>query len=267
MITEETIQGSIEALQQIFRDVAPLILQSAGKTESSDKSDGSVVTEVDVIVERQIIEYLQARFPNLPVFGEESGYISENLPDPCLLIDPIDGTSSFVINNPAFTSMALLICGGKAEAAVIYNPSSDDMYVARAGKGAYKNGRQLDIRSMPLSETVFCKQTIAPMIEKILATKNIRATKTAGVAGHEFNQVADGSVAARFQLYARGHLHDYAPGALLVKEAGGDIIPVLDDTYTMRTRSFVACHPELSELIRSNLAAIRELEDPDTEPL
>lgn len=266
MITENTIRGSIEAVQAAFRQVAPLLLSNAGKAASTDKADGSPVTEIDVAAEQQIKAFINDRFPDLPVFGEESGYTS-TLPDACWLIDPIDGTSSFIDNKPAFTNMGLLIIDEKAEAAIIYNPSTDEMYVARAGHGAYLNGKQLDIRSMPLPEIMFCKQTVAEELEKLLVSKNIRNQKTAGVAGNEFDQVADGRAAARFQIYSRGYLHDYAPGALLVAEAGGDIIPILEDTYTLRTRSFVACHPGLTELIRQNLDAIRALEDPDTKPL
>jgi fructose-1,6-bisphosphatase/inositol monophosphatase family enzyme len=72
--------------------------------------------------------------------------------------------------------------------------------------------------------------------------------------------VLDGKESARFNLLSGGYTHDYAPGGLLIREAGGVIIPVADDEYTYESRSFVACHPGLESLIRPHAKDLRELE-------
>src|SRR6185369_13665627 len=94
-LTAGEIDASQAAIQHVFRQCRPLILQQAGKSEYTDKQDGSPVTETDVEVEKTVQAALKQRFPNLPVLGEETGY-SDDLPDPCWLIDPIDGTKSFI---------------------------------------------------------------------------------------------------------------------------------------------------------------------------
>jgi 3'-phosphoadenosine 5'-phosphosulfate (PAPS) 3'-phosphatase len=97
-------------------------------------------------------------------------------------------------------------------------------------------------------------------LDEVLQPAGVICKSAPKGGGHQFLQVAEGEAAARFTLHGRGHTHDYAPGALLVREAGGAIIPVNDDTYTYKTRSFVACHPKLESLMQANVATFRELE-------
>jgi len=176
------------------------------------------------------------------------------------LVDPIDGTKSFIENIPTFTCMAVLIQGGEAVASVIYNPSTDAMYTAQKGRGAYKNGVRLDLRSVTLPHMALCKGRFINTLNRILAPKGVRCEYGPSGGGHGLTLVADGKVAARFNMLGGGYIHDYAPGALLVREAGGAILPVKDDIYTYECRSFVACHPDLEPLLLHRLLELRALE-------
>ncbi len=260
-ITPELINSMFEAIQQSFRDNRSLILEFAGKAEFTDKHDGSPVTDIDRQVEINVTTAMTSQFPDIPIFGEESGYEDE-LPEICWLIDPIDGTKSYIQNIPAYTSMAVLIYAETAIASVIYNPVTDEMFTALSGKGAYKNGQRLDLLGVALSKHVFCKSMHIKVLKPMLKQQGIEAEIGPSGVGYVLSQVASGNTAARFHLNSGGHIHDHAPGALLVREAGGDIIPVLEDTYSYRTRSYVACHPDLSNFVRENLPALRNLEDP-----
>lgn len=253
------LDRSIEVMQQAVRATRELILEHAGSAIASYKPDGSPVTDIDIAVEKQICAQFAADFPDVPVFGEESEY-DEDLPAVCWLIDPIDGTSSYIKNIPTFTSMAVLIRDNEAIASILYNPSSDMMYTAKLHGGAYKNGVKIDLASMPLSNIALCKGRHIGPLNKILSEKNIHCEVAPEGGGFGFTLVVDGQTAARFQLHSRGYIHDYAPGALLVREAGGDIIPISETKYTFKSRSFVACHPALRQTIRDNITRIRELE-------
>lgn len=254
-----TITEALTVVQAAFRQVRPYILERAGKSDYTDKADGSPLTQADIEVEKTLMAAMAQRFPDVPVYGEETGY-SSRLPDTCWLIDPIDGTKSFVHNIPAFVNMAVLIQHGEAIASAIYNVSLDDMYIAQKGKGAYKNGVRLNLNTTPLAHKAICKGQFNEVLNKILAPKNITCEVGPAGGGYGFSKVADGEFAARFNMLGGGYTHDYAPGALLVREAGGAIIPIKDDTYTYETRSFVACHPELEPLIRPHIAELRALE-------
>lgn len=258
-LTPEAITKALEVVQEAFRQVRPYILERAGKSEYSDKEDGSPLTDADVAVEKILMESMTRQFPDVPVFGEESGY-SADLPEACWLIDPIDGTKSFIRNDPAFVNMAVLIQGGEAVACAIYNVTLGDMYTAQKGMGAYKNGIKLDLTQVPVPHIAICKSSLTATIDEILKPKNVTCEVGLAGGGYGFTMVADGQFAARFNILGGGYTHDYAPGALLVSEAGGAIIPIKDDVYTYETRSFVVCHPELEPLIRPQVQRLRALE-------
>jgi myo-inositol-1(or 4)-monophosphatase len=254
------IDDVVNEVQRIFRHVQPLILEQAGNVTHYDtKSDGSPIADIDVKAENIIISHMTKHFPNLTVLGEETGY-DDNKTTNALLVDPIDGTKSLIANIPTFTSMAVLIQNGEAVASVIHNTTTGDMYVAKQGSGAYKNGERLNLQTVALPHTAFSKARFFDVLNNMLESKRVTCETGSTGAGYAFSTIAEGASAARFNILAGGHIHDYAPGALLVREAGGSIIPVKEDSYTYKTRSFVACHPALTALIQANRQALRELE-------
>ncbi len=248
-------------VQAAFRQVRPIILERAGKVGDAytDKQDGSPVTATDVAVEKAIVATLTNHFPGVPVFSEEAGY-SEDLPQQCWLIDPIDGTRSFMEGTPAYANMAVLMQRNEAVASVIYNVAQDAMYVAQKGSGAYKNGVRLDLGAIPLPAVAFCKGQFIDAINAMLAPRGVTCQNPHTGGGNDFPMVAEGLCAARFSMRGGGYIHDYAPGALLVREAGGVLIPIKDDIYTYKTRSFVACHPDLEAVLQPHIQRLRELE-------
>ena len=259
-LTADIIDSMMDNIQNCFKSVRPLIMSRAGKTDFVSKNDGSPVTATDSEVEKIIFERLESQFPGMPVLGEETGY-SDDLPAACWLIDPIDGTDSFIKNIPTFTSMAVMIVNNQAVACVIYNCTTEDMFVARKNMGAYKNGVRIDLKSQDLPVRALCKGRYTATLDAILKQKNVSCINGPVGAGHGFSVVADGTYAARFQLNSQGYIHDYAPGALLVIEAGGCILPLDRDVYTYDCKSFIACHPELEEILQSRIQDIRELEE------
>lgn len=258
-LSDTYLDQSVEAMEHALRAVRGIILEHAGSASASYKADGSPVTDIDIAVEKQIYSQFTAGFPDIPVFGEESEY-DEDLPAVCWLIDPIDGTSNYIKNIPTFTCMAVLIRDNEAIASIIYNPSNDTMYTAKLHGGAYKNGVKINLVATALPSVALCKGRHIEPLNKILSKKNIHCEIAPEGGGFGFTLVADGQAAARFQLHSRGYIHDYAPGALLVREAGGDIIPISENNYTFKSRSFVVCHPALNRTIHSGIAGIRNLE-------
>ena len=252
-------EQSFIVMQDALRRTRPILMERAGKVKHIDKQDGSPVTETDIKIERMIQAELRAAFPRLPVFGEEGGY-KEGLSGTFWLVDPIDGTKSFIQNVPTFTNMAALIRDGETIASIIYNPSTNDMYTAQKGRGAYKNGVRLDLGAVPLPPMAICKELFISRLNDILGTTDVLCERAPTGAGFGFTLVADGLAAARFNLLSNGYTHDYAPGALLISEAGGVIVSVLDDTYTYESRSFVACHPALERVLQSHVVELRKLE-------
>lgn len=259
-LVDNEITAALEAMQAAFRSQRDYVVSRAGKQTFSDKQDGSPVTEADVAVENAVTTIVLSQFPDIPIFGEEVGYDDATLPERFWLIDPIDGTKSFIDNVPAFTGMAALIEDGETIASVIYNFTTDVMYVARKGHGATRNGEKLDLTVVPLANIAYCKARFFEAMDKLLESKNVHCENGPEGCGFGHTLVVDGLSAARINLAARGYTHDYAPSVLLVREAGGVILPVSDATYTFRSRSYIACHPDLEPLLRPKIAEIRQLE-------
>lgn len=248
-------------IQEAFRNAGPLILQHAGKIDDhATKTDGSPVTEIDRQVEATIFEYVTTRHPGLKIFGEETGYNEENLDQPCWLIDPIDGTASFIKNIPAFTSMAVFIENNEATASIVYNPSTDDMYTSIKGVGTFKNGERIDLRSVPLPKVAHCKERYATSLNELFADTGIQSKPGVSGIGKDITLLLDGEIAARFSMPGGGYVHDYAGGFLMMQEAGGEIIPTLDDTVRYTTKSFVACHPGFAGAVLAHRDELTELQ-------
>lgn len=258
--TSGTITNSLATIQKVFTSYRSIVLTRAGNSDFVSKAgDGSPVTETDKEIELAVQAEMAKQFPELPVYGEETGY-GGDMPAVFYLIDPIDGTTSFIKNIPAFTSMAVLIANGEAVAALIYNPSTDTQYTAVRGGGAFKNGRPIDLHTMPLASTALCKEELAGPVNTLLEPHHITCRQGPSGGGFGFTMVLDGLAAARFNIRGGGYTHDYAPGALLVHEAGGALIPLQQNEYTYESRSFVACHPALEATIRAHVTDLRQLE-------
>ncbi len=262
LLTVAEISAQAKVMQDLFRQQRERIVAAAGSTAHTVKDDNSPVTELDVEIERLVTRDFAQTFPGTPVYGEESGY-DEETEGTFWLIDPIDGTKSFIQDIPGYTNMAVLIQNREAVACIIYDPRDDIMYTAQKNGGAYKNGQRLDLNKIPLSSVAYGRERLLTTINNILAPVSITCEAGPSGAGYGFGLVADGRIASRFNfphLPGRGYIHDYAPGALLVLEAGGAIVSVEGDTYTYQTRSFVACHPALKELMQRSASQLRQAE-------
>jgi len=111
------------------------------------KDDKSPLTEADLASHQVIVEAL-AKF-NLPILSEEG----KNIPyeerkywEYYWCIDPIDGTKEFIKKNGEFTINIALIHKDTAVLGVVYAPVLEDMYMAKKGEGAFKNGQKLPLK-------------------------------------------------------------------------------------------------------------------------
>ncbi|MGQ0811098.1 MAG: 3'(2'),5'-bisphosphate nucleotidase CysQ [Nitrospiraceae bacterium] len=106
------------------------------------KKDHSPVTSADLEVNRILYEAIHGNFP-------EDGWLSEETPDSpsrlnkkrVWIIDPIDGTKSFIKRLPSFCISAALIESEAPVAAVIFNPSTEELFSAVRGSGLRVNGQ------------------------------------------------------------------------------------------------------------------------------
>ncbi len=114
--------------------------------EAEYKEDETPVTEADRRAEELIRREIRKRFPGHGIIGEEYGSDGEDR-DIVWVVDPIDGTRSFVHGIPLYTTLVAVLVEGESEVGVICAPALDEMVSAATGLGCHWNGRPCRVRS------------------------------------------------------------------------------------------------------------------------
>lgn len=96
--------------------------------------------------ERLIIETIHAKYPDHTIFSEEIGVMARES-DYTWIVDPLDGTNNYFIGYPYFSVSLALQHAGDIVLGVVYNPVADQMFWAEKGKGAYLNGKRLQVNN------------------------------------------------------------------------------------------------------------------------
>jgi histidinol-phosphatase len=108
------------------------------------KADKTPVTEADVRSEEAIRELLSKRFPSYGFYGEETGKSDMNA-ESVWLVDPIDGTKSFVRECPFFSTQIALMRAGRFVLGVSSAPAYNELAWAEQGRGAWLDGKQIHV--------------------------------------------------------------------------------------------------------------------------
>lgn len=134
------------------------------------KADNSPVTLADKEIEAYIVGEIEKKFPGTVIVGEESGthdHSAEGTETGRVewVIDPIDGTKSFIHGVPLFATLIAVVVDGKATYGAIYNPVLDDL-VTGNGDTALWNGEPIRVRSCESLEKATLLTTNPLNIEK-----------------------------------------------------------------------------------------------------
>jgi len=193
------------------------------------KSARDLVTSVDKKVEAYLRERILAKFPDHSILGEEEG-LWEQESDCCWIIDPIDGTNSFVQGLPGYSVSIALQRQQRVVAGVVYAPVLGQMYSAELGEGACLNNSRIKVSATGrlidsvLSSGFTCVRkgrqpdNMAPFSRVI---PEIRDFRRHGSAALDLAWVAAGKLDGYWEQCL--NLYDVAAGILLVQEAGGTV--------------------------------------------
>ncbi len=105
------------------------------------KGDGSPVTAADKGAETVAREWIRARFPDDGILGEEFGLEKPDAPRRWVL-DPIDGTKSFIHGVPLWGTLVAVVEGETVLAGAVYSPPMQELVAAAPGQGAWWNGKR-----------------------------------------------------------------------------------------------------------------------------
>lgn len=194
-----------------------------GSTTKSSQTD--IVTRYDRAAEETIVATLRRLRPDDAIVGEEgtdhagrSGY--------AWYIDPIDGTTNFVYDQPAWCCSVAVAHHGVTVAGAVYVPALDELYSAGLGLGATCNGRPIH----PTGESELIRTLVATGFSYDPDNRRRHAAVIAGLIGDVRDIRRSGSAAVdlcsvaagRVDVYFERHLNawDMAAGELIAREAG-----------------------------------------------
>lgn len=187
------------------------------------KADGTPVTDVDRAVEDLLRSRIQQLFPDDSIVGEERGPI-EGTSDRTWIVDPIDGTTSFVCGVPLYATLVAVVDQAGPAVGVVNIPALDELVAAGRGRGCTFNGTTTKVSSDDdlAAATITCSgiDYLPPAATAALASSGA-SFRTWG-DGYGYVLVATGRAAAMVDAPGLS-LWDVAPMHVVIPEAGGTI--------------------------------------------
>jgi len=227
-----------------------------GDFEIEIKSDQTPVTVADRGAERLIREKISTAFPDHGIYGEEYG--SENKDTEYLwLIDPIDGTKSFVKRYGMFSSQIALMHKGELIVGVSCAPAMDELVWATRGAGAYDENGQLSTSDINNIEQASIS---TGNIQSLAASHNwaalgrilARTNRTRGYGDYyHYHRLAAGQLDAVIESDV--NILDIAALYVIVTEAGGVFTDLEGQPPGLDIRSVLAATPALHAALSAEL--------------
>jgi inositol-phosphate phosphatase / L-galactose 1-phosphate phosphatase / histidinol-phosphatase len=202
------------------------------------KGDASPVTIADQEIEAAMVQYLRRSFPEHGIFGEEHGTVNAEA-EWVWVLDPIDGTKSFITGRATFGTLIALAHRGKPVLGIIDQPITDERWVGCAGKPTTFNDKPCRVRAtVTLAEAIAATTTPAQWTHHWPAHQALTARVKSMIYGgdcYSYGMMALGFVdviaEADLKPYdfmalvpiihgAAGVMTDWAGGALTLESVG-----------------------------------------------
>lgn len=215
-------------LAELLADASGAIIQRYWRTELAvdDKLDLSPVTIADRESEAAMRKLIENTFPDHGIVGEEYGPLRPDAPYVWVL-DPIDGTKSFITGKPLYGTLIGLLHEGKALVGVINMPALDERWLGAMGQGARFNGRPVKTRACNalgkaalFTTTPYMFETEADRTAYERVRKSVKLSMF-GTDCYAYGLVANGTA----DLVIEGGLgvYDYIAPIAVIEAAGGVI--------------------------------------------
>ncbi len=220
------------------------------------KADRTPVTVADVETEQVIKSILQAVFPEHGFYGEETGK-SRTDAEYVWLVDPIDGTKSFVREYPFFSTQIALLRGDRFIVGVSNAPLFGELAYAQAGGGAFLNDQPLrvsDIRELAAATLSYgnIKTLAGDRRWPALATIIQQLNRTRGYGDfYHYHLLAAGKIEVIIESDI--NILDVAALALIIQEAGGRVTELEGKPLGLNSTTILASNGRLHDMVLETL--------------
>ena len=234
-----------DRLKLDFKEIASLEIKQKG-------GPADLFTIADVRAEETVKSILSAEKPGYGFLGEEGGLIEGTDVAHTWIVDPLDGTTNFLIGLPVFAVNIALVEEGQVIAGVTYVPMLDELFWAEKGCGAYLNGEPIKVSKRQGFEQAVLSVGIPFMgkprqeqfhSEMLRLTPKVAGIRRLGAGAVDMAYVACG----RFDAYWEQCVSawDMAAGVVIVTEAGGVVTNTLGQPLDLMGGTVFSCTPQL----------------------
>lgn len=233
--------------------------QKQRKIAYTSKKDLSPVTKLDFDVEETIRNILRENYPEHIIVGEELGE-EQNKRSPYMwIIDPIDGTKSFIRGLRYFATQIAVMYEGEVVVGISSAPALDEILVASKNGGAFLNKKKIHVSKVDRLQKSFISHGNIKYFNKIKKLPQLIKLyeHSWGARGFEdfwgYHLLAKGGLDA--MLEAKTKIWDIAAVSLIVKEAGGKVTDIEGHPISFDSTSIIATnrliHDEILSIIHN----------------
>lgn len=247
----------MDKILNIFRDVGREITEKLSEIRQNGNrygitgmgADGTLTHVMDKVSEDILIRQVEQSDLPFNIVSEEAGFIDRKY-DENLVVDPLDGTFNAEQDIP-FYSISIAVMKedmGSLSRGFVMDLANGDIYSAKTGEGAFKNGRKISTEGKRNNAFILnMSGNLDDMTLKFL--KKAGRVRSIGCASLELCLVASGSADMMAYLGRSSYIRnvDVAAGVIIVREAGGFVIDPDGATFNMGL--------DVSE--RKNIIAVR----------
>ncbi|MGM0411405.1 MAG: inositol monophosphatase family protein, partial [Bacillota bacterium] len=227
------LEKTLDKVKKWAKDIGQLQFQRIRKNDfaiNKKTSNVDLVTEVDSLSEKKIIEKINNNFPAHSILAEEGGEVSKES-SYTWIIDPLDGTNNYANGYPLYCVSIALEYKDEIVLGVVYVPELDQLFCSTKDNGAYLNDKRLEISKkdaldQSLLATGFPYDKLSSKYDNLAhfekLVKDTRGIRRSGSAAFDLCNVAAGRLDGFWEFKLK--VWDVAAAKLIIQEAGGQII-------------------------------------------
>ncbi len=242
---DEVLHKALEVAQSAAEKSVSIIEKyyQAKDLDTEVKGDETPVTIADKQVEQLIRAEITAHFPDHGIYGEEFGRSDNEDSDYLWLIDPIDGTKSFVRQYPFFSTQIALMYQDELVMGVSNAPIFGEMAWALKGLGAYLNGKLITV-DKDFAQHSSCVSTgnIQSLVNNNWQRLGQLLKKFSKIRGYgdfyHYHLLASGKI--DLVVESDVNILDIAALTVIVREAGGVVTDIQGKPVCLDTTSILA---------------------------
>ena len=262
-LDETDLDALVSEAAVILDEAATPFVSGHGADSAVQKKGNDFATEVDLAIERQVVNALVSR-TGIEVHGEEFGGADVDSPLVWVL-DPIDGTINYAAGLPTAAILLALVRDGEPVAGLTWLPFTDQRFTAVIGKPLYANGvAQPKLQPATLAGSVVGTSTFdidsrgrfpgryrIAILERL--SRECSRMRMHGAIGLDMAYTAAGILGAALNF--GGHVWDHAAGVALVRAAGGIVTDLTGKDWAVGSRGVLAgspgVHGEMLDIVLS----------------